>query len=93
MSIQFTQYLMPKGERTTVSIERPREIETKANAMKVKNYKFDIEVLSNGHVSMTIENDDGPIAHRICVNGPLVPVNVDDMVNEAFDSLIKAGKL
>ena len=55
MSIEFTQYLRPKGTPTKVKIDRPPEIETKAIELKSYGCLFEIEELMNGTVSMTVE--------------------------------------
>jgi hypothetical protein len=92
MAIKFTQYLMPNGRREQVTIERPIEIEEKANKIIEEGYKFEIEMLMTGMISMTVEDGvNEPIAHRICPNGPMVPSFVDQLVLDAFLS-IKAKK-
>ncbi len=90
MCIPFTQYLRPNGKQVQVTIDRPFEVIQKAQAIMLKGFKFEIEELMNGMVSMTVEkpySDDGPIAHQICKNGPDVPVKVDQLVDIAFKEL------
>lgn len=89
-SIPFTQYLRPNGRKTQVTIERPKEVIEKAQAIMLKGFSFEIEELMNGMVSMTVEkpyDDNGPIAHKVCKNGPDVLINVDQLVDTAFKGL------
>jgi hypothetical protein len=91
--IPFTQFLMPDGRKTTVTIERPREIEEFAKAIMRRGYRFEIEMLSTGEVSMEIVRDvpdpdvDDLLANEICPNGPPVPEHVDKMIREALEYL------
>lgn len=87
MSIKFTQYLMPDGRKEPVKIDRSENIERMAEEIIKKGYKFEIEMLRNGSISMTCENDDPPISHQICQNGPAVMEAVDTLVLEAYHHL------
>lgn len=90
MSINFTQYLRPDGRKQTVSIDRPHHIVEMAQFILLKGFKFEIEELMDGMVSMTVEKnfgDDGPIAHEICKNGLDVPLRVDQLIETAYQEL------
>ena len=86
-SIPFTQFMLPNGARQLVHIERPAEIIKKANVLRESGFRFEIEILTNDLVSMEVLKHDAEItlAHKICANGPDVPVKVDELVNEAFE--------
>lgn len=98
MSIPFTQYLRPNGRTRAESISRPPEIELLARRWIDAGGKFEAEVLTTGHVSlsaaMRIDEDsdtfspapDGEwhdVVMRICENGPQVLDAVDALVREA----------
>lgn len=95
MSIPFTQYLMPDGRKASVRIDRPAEIEAKAQQIIGQGYRFEIEMLQTGDVSMEIVKDvadpdiDDSLAGEVCHNGPTegarlgVPESVDKMINDA----------
>lgn len=88
MDVAFTQYLRPHGERRPVLIDRSPDIATVAAGLVTAGCRFDIEVLTTGHVSMTIEQDDAEgethvLAQRVVPNGPEVPTAVDELVMEA----------
>jgi hypothetical protein len=85
MSIKFTQFLMPDGRRTPVTIDRPDEIEALAEEVIKGGGSFEIEVLSTGVVSITCEDHgrEETLAHELCENGPPVPAAVDRVVREA----------
>ena len=95
--ISFKQYLRPHGRTKYTEIERSKEVEDKAHALQKKGYRFEIEELLTGMVSMTIELPLGhkregemTLAHEICKNGPMVPEMVDKMVAIGFE---REGKL
>lgn len=89
--IPFTQFLRPNGMRRTVLIDRAEAVGKKAKALQNRGCRFEIEELNNGIVSMTVElrgsEDDGPIAHRLVPNGPMVPEVVDALIQEAYERL------
>ncbi len=86
MEIEFTQYLMPDGKQKKITIDRPNAIAEKAKQLLEKNCRFEIEMLTTGHISMTIEQDGvrkepAILAHEICSNGPEVITRVDKIIN------------
>ena len=88
MNISFTQYLRPRGTPKPVSIDRPDGVGRAAALLQRAGYTFTAEVLSNDLVSLTIENEavdeEGPLAHELCQNGPEVPAAVDRLVERAM---------
>lgn len=86
--IEFTQYLLPNGRKVPTQIARAPEIEAKAAELKAIGLFFEAEILTTGHVSLTIENDEEPIAHEVIPNGPEVPVAVDRLINNAYKKVI-----
>ena len=91
MSITFTQFMRPNGRRVETSIDRPEEIEQMADALKAKGLRFEVEVLTTGHVSMAIEDKEETIAMRVVPNGPETLKAVDELVIEASKRLKKEG--
>lgn len=87
MAIPFTQFLMPDARRRQVEIDRPPEIESLALALQDAGHRFEIEMLTTGEVSMTIEvevnGEDVTRSHQLCDNGPDVLARIDAMVREA----------
>jgi len=88
MSIPFTQFLRPNGRRALTSIDRPPGIEKMAHELLQIGCKFEIEELQTGPVSMEVVLNEEPIASRLCANGPLVPQNVDEVVEEGYKTLV-----
>jgi len=78
--IPFTQYLRPNGRTREVSIERPAEIYKKAMEIINAGYRFEVEELTTGQISMTISKDDEDCDIELVSNGPEVPVAVDRMI-------------
>lgn len=92
MSIPFTQYLMPYGLKRAIMIDRSPEIESLAKKIIEAGYRFEIEMLQTGEVSMEIVKDipdpepDDCLGGIVCVNGPSangilgVPESVDKLI-------------
>lgn len=82
--IPFTQYLRPDGHKITVGICRPDHIERKARLITNLGYEFEVELLTTGHVSLTIRDaidpDTPDVAIELVPNGPLVPDAVDRLI-------------
>jgi len=103
MSIPFTQFFQPHGRKEVIQIDRPEPIETVAQMLIKAGYRFEIEVLTTGEVSMEILKDVlnpdamDSLAIKICPNGPTtgkpgeevlgVPETVDALIQEAFERL------
>ncbi|HNP16327.1 MAG TPA: hypothetical protein PKI99_07695, partial [Terrimesophilobacter sp.] len=84
--IPVTQYVRPDGRRREIGIVRPSEIAEMAQRCLAAGMRFEAEVLTTGHVSLTVvgkddDGEEGDIAIRVVKNGPGV-------VAEAFDSLV-----
>ena len=83
--IPFTQYLRPNGRRVLNQIERPADIAAQAAILVSLGYRFEIEVLTSGKVSMTVEDGENPpISMEVCDNGPTVPTAVDKLIHKAI---------
>lgn len=84
MPIPFTQYLRPDGRQTAVSIERPDDVETKAQAIIAAGYRFECEHLTTGDCSFTIFDiaREEDVAIEVCANGPPVLDAIDRLVND-----------
>jgi sensor histidine kinase regulating citrate/malate metabolism len=83
-NIYFTQYLRPDGRKTAVMIDRPDYIAKAADFIRSNGFRFEIEELSTGQVSMTISDDEDDYHRKICDNGPDVPATVDELI-KTFD--------
>lgn len=79
--IPFTQYLMPDGRKSPVTIDRPQPISDLAESIIAKGYRFECEMLSDyATISLTISDDDADHDIEVCPNGPEVPVRIDAMI-------------
>ena len=87
MSIPFRQYLLPDGRVREGSVDRPSDVERAAQAFIDYGGRFECEVLTTGHVSLTaaykVDGEWDDIAIRLSANGPEVLDAVDDLVKEA----------
>jgi hypothetical protein len=98
MSIPFTQYLRPNGQRVTVEIDRPAEIEQLAHQFIAAGGRYECEELTTGHASLTAVHpncDYGDCAIEIVVNGrgwlSKVPAAVDRVVQKSIKWLDEVG--
>lgn len=91
--IPFTQYLLPNGRKIPVTIARPVEVYEKAMKIMNAGYRFEVELLTNGMVSMTISDDEADYAIEVVSNGPEVPKAVDRMINQFALTLERKIKL
>lgn len=83
--IYFTQYLFPDGRKKLVSIEAPDHIVKAADAIIGRGFRFECEILSTDHVSVTISDDDDDYAIELCQN--------DESVHKAVERLITSFDL
>lgn len=85
MSIPFTQFIRPSGRPQPVTVDRPAEIEAMAQELIEAGYRFEIEVLTTGHINMDCVRPgaDEPLAGELSRNGPEVLEAVDRMVTAA----------
>lgn len=93
MAIPFTQYVLPRGRRHAILIDRPAEVEALSQRFIDAGGKYEAEVLTTGQVSLTaVLNVDGElqdVAIKISNNGPDVPPAVDDLVRASIAFLEK----
>lgn len=82
--IQFTQYLLPNGKRKLTSIERPQNVWEEAEEILKAGYRFECEMLTTGHVSLTIAGKNTDVEIEICRNDAEVPKAVDRIITR-FD--------
>ena len=87
MAIEFTQFVLPRGERKPTRIERSPEIETLAEKFIAGGGWFECEVLRTGHVSLTAcmnrKNGDNDLEIEVVPNGPGIGEAVDRLVQRA----------
>jgi hypothetical protein len=91
-NIPFTQYLMPFGRKVEVTIARPKEVYDKAMDIIKAGYRFEIEMLTTGLVSMTIAGNDDDHDIEVVTNGPEVLMAVDRMITRFHGDLGEASR-
>lgn len=90
MSIPFTQFLLPYGERRPRTFDASPEVEALADQLIAAGYRFECEILRTGQVNLDCcgpalggDTGDAPLAMEICDNGPPVVGAVERVVREA----------
>ena len=80
--IPFTQYVSPDGQPCQVMVSRPPQIEAKAAAIVEAGFRFEVELLSIGQMSLTIHDpvDGANLAIELCANETDVPGAIDALV-------------
>lgn len=87
-AVPFTQYLRPNGRPRAMVIDRPEPVAEKAQALLRDGCRLDIEELSTGEISLTVEDEKGEtIASELCANGPAVEDAVDRLIERAMKLL------
>ena len=86
--IEFTQFFMPDGRTKPTTITRPDAIGEYADRLIAAGCRLEIEMLTTGQISMTVEKDDEDgeidlLAQKVCNNGPEVIENVDELWTDA----------
>lgn len=71
-TIPFTQYLLPRGERREGGFEVAADVFAKAQTIIDAGHRFEAEILTTGHVSLTIHNVEAEedVAIELVPNGP-----------------------
>lgn len=96
MAIEFTQFVLPRGERKPTNIERSADIEALADKFIAGGGWFECEVLTTGHVSLTAcmnrENGDNDIEIEVVPNGPGVGEAVDRLVSRAVEHTPRSAR-
>lgn len=85
IAIPFTEYVLPNGRKAQIEITRPAEIGVRARSIIAAGYRFEIETLTTGKVSLTIvdadpEADDPDVAIELCAKEDVGPA-VDRLVS------------
>jgi hypothetical protein len=87
MTISFTQYLRPDGRRRDVEVDRSPEVEAAAERFVAAGGRYECEVLTTGHASLTavhgVDGEDRDIAIVLC-DQPSVPERVDELVRRSI---------
>lgn len=78
--VTFIRYTPPHGRRSVETTLRPLPIARRASEIVAAGYRFEIEVLSEGTVSLTIADDECDHAIELCRNGPEIPAAVDRLI-------------
>jgi hypothetical protein len=86
-TIPFTQYRRPHGEKRQQFFDCDESLANKAQAIIERGYCFEVEVLMNGIVSLTISNGKEDVAIELSPNGPEIPGAVERLVENFFDNL------
>lgn len=94
MAIPFTQYHRPDGRHTEISIGCSAEIEDLAERFIKSGGRFEAEVLTTGHVSLSavFEDEDGEpgdIAIEVVPNGPGIDAAIDRLVRASIRQLLR----
>lgn len=87
--VPFTQYLRPNGVARDVGVTMPDQYKSKIDAITEAGALFEIEVLTTGDVSMTVEwktpiDEYETIAHELSPNSPEIDAALVRLVENAY---------
>lgn len=90
MSIKFTQFIRPHGDRKCVDFNPDDpEVERLAAELVDAGWSFECEVLVDGTVSFDCCDDETPLAMELTENGPPVVAAVSRLVRGAHEEWVK----
>lgn len=80
--VEFTQFLRPNGRKKPVFMPTSKTAADKAEEIKSAGYKFEVEVLTTGHVSATIADPikEEDLAIVLVPNGTGLSESVSKMI-------------
>ena len=81
--IPFTQYLRPNGRAVDIYFQAPDHVFLKAEQLIADGFKFEVEVLTTGEISLTVSDGEEDIAIELFPNGPGIEKHVEALVDEA----------
>lgn len=95
MKVDFTQYLRPYGNPKTITTDVSEGMKRYVDDLKFAGAEFEVEVLTTGDVSFTIEyqyNEDDEddietLAHEITKNDETIPAAVERLIIRAWNRL------
>jgi hypothetical protein len=76
----LTQYMRPNGTPKQVDTDLPIEVQPLYEDMQKNDCFLECEVLTNGHVSVTVTNADQDVDISITPNGPEVQQGIAAML-------------
>ena len=85
MKVKITQFIPPNGRREERSCEVPDDCAAGYEAIKRHGCRLTEEILMTGHVSQTVEHEDGDVLIEITPNGPEVKDALVKMIREFSD--------
>lgn len=88
--LPFTQFIFPNGRRRLIQIPCPPEVEPAANFIMEKGGTFEVEILTTGHVSFTVEHPEWEAADAGCVAIQLANNNVTENRNALVKLITEA---
>lgn len=93
MTVAVTQYLMPDGRRQETSTKLLERLRPQYEYMLKRGWNFGAEVLTTGHISVTIEDrkKGEDVEIRVIANGPGVQSAMEEML-EAISRRMKPKK-
>ena len=85
MVVTVIQYMRPNGRTVETSTELPDTMRPFYETMLRRGWHFSAEVLTTGHISLTIEDrvKELDVAGRIVVNGPAVQCALEELLRLA----------
>lgn len=88
-TLPFAQYLRPNGRKSAVNAPCTKEIYDLGNTFLDKGGKYEVEVLTTGHISMTasyvVKGEPQDIAIEICDNNEAVHTALEKLVKSSVD--------
>ena len=83
MSIPFTQFLLPNGERRAVTVDTTPELEAIAHELIANGCRFEIELLRSGEIYMDCQIGEELLANQLCPNDKNTLITLEKLIHSA----------
>lgn len=84
MTVDVLQYMRPDGRIVMMKTDISDAFEAPYSVIKMRGWRLAAEYLTDGNVSLTVEDDEQDFAHEIVSNGPDVPRAIERCLAHAI---------
>jgi hypothetical protein len=84
MIVEVTQYMRPDGRKVKMLTPIHDSFQAPYDVIKMRGWRIAAEVLTDGMVSVAVEDDEQDLANEIVENGPEIPRAIERVLAEAL---------
>ena len=84
MTVEVVQYMRPDGRAVVMHTDIRDAFEAPYRTIRRRGWRLAAEHLSDGAISLTVEDDEQDFAHEIVANGPEVQAAIERLIAAAI---------